>query len=619
MSERTQEELLRYYLGELTYLRRMGTAFADRYPKVANRLELGPDESADPHVERLLESFAFLTARIQRNLDQQFPEISTALLELLYPNYLCPIPSMSIARFEPDPEQGVLTTGYEIPRETPLYAEAVGTGGLRARFRTCFPTTLWPIEVVGASLESPRGWDVLDARPDVVAVLRIRLESSLALAELELSSLRFHIQHELRAASDLYELIFAYGRGALLIPEAGGGGEEAAEDVDRPPEAIDLGPDALAPVGFAPEEALLPTPPQAHPGYRLLQEYFAFPRKFLFFDVGGLDRELPGSSFELLILLGRSPESRIPVDRQTFALGCTPIVNLFPLTTEPIRLDHTQVEYRLVPDAHRAGSTEIHSVQAVSASKDAGDESVRLQPYYAFDHGSTVDRTEAFWVTRRVDTGRRELPGTEHMLSVVDLDFDPTIPGADTLFAHTLCTNRRLAEQLPAGSRLVTEIGGAPVRAIEALLKPTPQLGPPLGGETRWRLVSHLVLNQLSLKDGASGLDALRELLLLYADYDSKSAERQINGIREMHTRDVVERVGPDAWRGFARGTEVRLVFDRAAFSGSNPFVLASVLRHFFALYASVNSFVRLVVEDAGRPDEVWKKWPALAGTRDAL
>ncbi|MEQ9401340.1 MAG: type VI secretion system baseplate subunit TssF, partial [Longimicrobiales bacterium] len=198
------------------------------------------------------------------------------------------------------------------------------------------------------------------------------------------------------------------------------------------------------------------------------------------------------------------------------------------------------------------------------------------------------------------------------------LDFDPRVPAGETVYAHTLCTNRRLAEQLPVGAGLSTE-SGAPVKAIEALHKPTPQLDPPLGGETRWRLISHLSLNHLSLQDGVEGLEALREILLLYGDYDSQSAQRQINGIREMHCRPVVERLGREAWRGFARGTEIRLVLDNAAFPGANPLLFASVLRHFFALYVSLNSFTRLVVEDSRRPGEIWKKWPAIAGTREFL
>lgn len=606
MADTAQEELLRYYLAELSYLRQMGSAFADQYPKVANRLELGPDESPDPHVERLLEAFAFLTARIQRNLDEQFPEVTTALLELLYPQYLAPVPAMTVVRMVTDPKQGKLTTGYDVPAHTPLYAEAVGSGGLTARFRTCYPVKLWPLTVQYAGLESSEQYDFLDGRSDVVSVVRIRLEAiGVKLEDLELDSLRFHLNGERKAATDLYELLFAHLRGAYLLDEDNA-------------KVIDLGDSSVRPVGFGPDESVLPFPDHCHPGYRLLQEYFTFPRKFLFMDVCGLGKGLSGSSFDLVFALGKGPESNLKVDSETFALGCTPAINLFPKTSEPIRLDRKKPDYRLVPDSHRQKTTEIHSVLSVSSSSDGSDQTRKLTPYYTFDHVSLKSEEDCFWLTHRSMTGRRDLPGTEMSISLVDLNFDPRIPSSDTVYAHTLCTNRRLAEQLPAGASMTTE-GGAPVERIEALYKPTPQLTPALGGQTRWRLVSHLSLNHLSLQDGPEGLAALKEILLLYANYDDQSVHRQINGIREMHTRRVVERIGSDAWRGFARGTEVRLLIDPSAFPGANPFLFASVLRYFFGLYTSLNSFTRLVLEDVRRPGETWKEWQALAGTRDAL
>ncbi|MEQ9400071.1 MAG: type VI secretion system baseplate subunit TssF, partial [Longimicrobiales bacterium] len=401
MPDKAQEELLRYYQAELTYLREMGAAFADEYPKVAHRLELSPDESPDPHVERLLEAFAFLTARIQRNLDQQFPEITSALLELLYPQYLNPVPSMTVVRMDPDPEQGLLTTGYHVPPHTPLYAQAHGKGSLAARFRTCYPVTLWPLKVIYGGLESSNQYDFLDRRSDVLSVIRIRVEAEgLGLEDLEMSSLRFYFNRELRAASDLHELVFAQLVGCVLLKEGATRG-------------IDLGLDAVQPVGFGPDEFVLPFPRHINPGYRLLQEYFTFPRKYLFMDVNGLDKGLSGSSFDLLLLLGKPPETDLLIDADTFALGCTPAVNLFPKTTEPIRLDHKKAEYRLIPDVHREASTEIHTILSVSSSVDDSDEMKRLNPYYSFDHVASREKPDVFWVARRVGTGRRDMPGTQ--------------------------------------------------------------------------------------------------------------------------------------------------------------------------------------------------------------
>lgn len=602
MSDSSQEELFSYYLDELQYLRRMGSAFADRYPKVAARLELGPDESADPHVERLLEGFAFLTARIRMNLDQQFPEIPTALLDVLYPQYLAPLPSATVAQFLVDPEQGKITAGHRVEPETPLFAES--GDGHQVRMRTCYPVTLWPIEVTEAALEATDRYDFLDRRTDVASVIRIRLECKGGeLGELELDRLRFYLNRDLRTASDLYELLFAHVRGVVVLPAEGG--------------RTEIPPERLRPVGFAEDEQVFPYPPQAHAGYRLIQEYFHFPRKYLFADLEGLRGTLSGTVADLLILLDRQPARALAIDRETFALGCTPVVNLFRKTTEPIRVDHRRSEYRLVPDVRRERSTEIHTILQVSASADRDAVSSRLEPYYSYTHRMQGDDARAFWTARRLPTGRADVPGTEILLSFVDLAFDPTVPSSQTVYAHTLCTNRRLAEQLPAGGRLQME-QAAPIAGIRALHKPTPQQDPPAASEGRWRLVSHLALNHLSLSDEAGALDALKEILTLYSEGSAPAVRRQVAGLQSLRCRPVVRRMGSDAWRGFVRGTEVTVELDEEAFAGANAFVFASVLRHFLGLWASVSSFTQLVLLGARRTEE-WKRWPPLAGSAELL
>jgi type VI secretion system protein ImpG len=602
VSDQLQKELLAYYQDELRYLRESGEEFAQRYPKVAARLELGPDGSADPHVERLLEAFAFLTARIRLNLDQQFPEITSALLDVLYPQYLAPIPSATVAQFTVDPTQGKITTGHEIPRDSPLFADTAD--GVTARFRTCFPTTLWPLEVDEARVEAVDRYDFLDGRTDVAAVIRIRLTGlETPLQDLEMDRLRFYLNADLRTATALHELLFAHGRGAILVPEQG------------PRHALPAS--ALEQVGFAPEERLYPSPAHALTGYQVLQEYFTFPRKFLFFDLTGMEGRLRGQHADILLLLGRLPDRFIQVSEATFALGCTPVVNLFPKSTEPIRLDHRSFAYRLNPDIRRERSTEIHSLISVSRSAEAANTTETLSPYYAFGHDAERAPGQAYWYARRIPSTRKDVPGTEVLLSFVDLDFRATEPDVETVYAHTLCTNRRLAEQLPARAKLTLD-SSAPVQQVTVLHRPTPQLDPPAIGETRWRLISQLSLNHLSLSDDPHALKALREILSLHAGSAEPAVQRQISGIRDMTTRPSVTRMGLEAWRGFVRGTEVTLTFDEEAFAGSNAFLFATVLRHFLGLHATVNSFTQLVARTT-RNQEVWMRWPPLAGEHPIL
>lgn len=591
------DELLRYYLDELVYLRSMGADFATSYPKVAARLELQPGECPDPHVERLIESFAFLTARIQRDLDADFPEIAAELLDALYPHYLRPIPSLGVARFDVDPERGKLTSGYEIPRGTPLFSHA--ERGAVCRLRTCYPVTLWPIVVQEAEVEAPDRYDFTSGLPDVTALLRLRLESQTDPFEvMGLDRLRFHLTGDPVLVGRIYELLLVDLKGVVIAP-----GDGVAP--------FHLPPAAVHPVGLDEDEALIPYPRSSHPGYRLLQEYFAFPEKFHFVDLDGLAGRARGTVTDVIFLLRRRP-GRLPVRPDTFALGCTPVVNLFQKTTEPIRVDHRQIEYRLVPDMRREATTEIHSVISVSGSSDAADQTREYAPFYSFTHAMQRRGQKAFWHTRRLPAqGGRQ--GTDMLLSFRDLDFQPAQPPDETVFAHVLCTNRGLAAELPADEPLLQTDEALPVRRIVCVRKPTRPLNPPLGGQALWRLVSHLSLNYLSLEGGEAGVRALQEILGLYCFSDAPSLQRQIQGIRGVSPRKVVRRMGDAAWKGFCRGTEITLTFDESQYVGSSAFLLASVLNRFFALYASTNSFTQLVIQRVGREGE-WKRWLPMAG-----
>jgi type VI secretion system protein ImpG len=602
------DDLLDYYQRELSYLRHQGAEFAQHYPRVAARLDLSGTDSPDPHVERVLESFAFLTARIQRRLDSEFPEIPAALLGVLYPHLTAPVPSMAIAQIQVDPGQARAATGFTIPDNTQLHAEAID--GLPCRFRTCYPVTLWPIEVAAAAIRPAADFPFLDRRSDVAAVLRLTLRGMgrLTFADLTPGCLRLHLNADPIAGGTLYELLLNQVREVAIRPAG------------RPLPARTLPASHIRPVGFLPAEDVLPWPRHAHAAYRLIQEYFVFPEKFLFLDVDGLGDFGDGTEVDLLFLLAEPPRRPLTIDAGLFRLNCTPIINLFRRTSEPIRLDQTQVDYRLSPDSHRERSTEIHSILKVSASSSFEDDSTVFQPFYSFEHGNSqgaAPNGRSFWMARRQPTGRADLPGSDMILSFLDLDFKPTRPPTRVVFAHTLCTNRGVAAQIPVGTRLNIEVD-APLSAIVCLSKPTRQLEPPFGGETLWRLVSHLSLNRLSLAGDEAGLAALREILCLYAAYDDATVRSQLAGLTGLACRHVVRRIGSDAWRGFCRGTEVRLELDEDGFVGGHPFLLASVLNRFFGLYAAVNSFTQLVLTSRQRHG-VWKTWEPLAGDRAVL
>jgi type VI secretion system protein ImpG len=302
------------------------------------------------------------------------------------------------------------------------------------------------------------------------------------------------------------------------------------------------------------------------------------------------------------------------VSRHSFQLGCTPIINLFDRLTEPIRVDQRRSEYRLVPDVRRTTTTEVHTILKVSASSDPKNEAATYQPLYSFSHGNPA---RAYWNARRVPTPSRSVGGTDVLLSFVDLDFNPAFPAERTVWAHTLCTNRNLAEQLPPGQFLEIE-ESAPLHGIDVLHTPTLQRDPPMAGATLWRLVSQLSLNHLSL-EGPAGLRTLQEMLRLYnAAYGSPGSEQQASGVTGIECRRVVRRAGHGEWRGMCRGTEITLTFDETCFAGTRAFLLASVLRHFLGLYAPINSFTQTIARGPEAGEE-WKAWPPLTGEQSVL
>jgi len=596
------DELLAHYLEELSYLRRMGERFARAYPKVAGRLELQAGECPDPHVERLIESFAFLTARIQKDLDSDFVEIAAEMLNVLYPHYLNPIPSMAIARFDFDPLRAKLTSGFDIPKHTGLFASS--TDGAICRVRTCYPVTLWPIEVVEAELETPEVHEFVDPSR-TAAVLRLRLRSLTDPFDvLGVDALRFFLDGDPVLVNKLYELLVDCAKRVVVLPF----GEKRPRDLDV---------DAVVPVGFGDDEDVIPYPRYSHPAYRLLQEYFAFPDKFHFIDVQGLRGRAAGQELDLLFLLDRAAP-KLLVGPQTFRLGCTPVINLFRKTSEPIRIDHRRFESRLVPDLRKEKTTEIHSIVSVSGSSDAADSTRDYAPFYSYTHTMQRRGQRAFWHAKRIPSEHPELGGTDVLLSFRDLDFEPAQPPDEIVYAQLLCTNRSLAAELPADGLLQTD-QSMPVSAIVCMKKPTRPIDPPLGGQALWRLVSHLSLNYLSLGGGESSVVSFREILELYTFSEAPAVRQQLQGIRTMEQRKVVRRFGDAAWKGFCRGTEVGLILDETFYVGSSAFLLASVLRHFLALYSSINSFTQLVIRRAGRETEEWKRWPPMAGATAVL
>ena len=588
------------YRGELDYLRQSGRVFSEKYPKIAARLELSDQESPDPQVERLLESFAYLTARIQARIDDQNALVPSAILGQLHPYLIEPTPPMSTAYFKTTLEQQVAPSGKLLPRGTPLYIQT-GQGDF-CRFVTRYDVDLRPLEIVGASIE-PVSYHKQFDTSKVASVLKIEISGQgLPVSEVSISNLRIHLAGDLKDAMDLHELLCSNVVATALV-----GDEEN--------QLTYINHSIVSEVGFKDSEAVLEDKDDSLSAYRLLSEYFVWPSKFLYLDFNELDKRPPGKKLTILLGLDQPASRNLTVKPRNFLLGCTPVVNLFKKTLEPIRLDYTREQYFLEPEAGGLINYEIHSINRVSISSPAVKQMRTLEPYFSFKHKIGSDIPKEFWFATRSGAGAG-LQGSQMHISFVDTDFTPQRPGGETATIQALCTNRNLVEQLPIGAVFQ---GDEDLGALATIIsKPSPTVYAPLDGATLWRLVSQLNLNHFSFSRDEASIDALREILRLYCPDYRPSAFQEVMGLRQLEVEQVVRRVGAQTWRGFCRGNKVKLRIDERNFVGGNPFLLGSILSRFFSLYASVNSFSELEIETLQR-EGVWKTWHPVIGEQASI
>jgi type VI secretion system protein ImpG len=449
-------------------------------------------------------------------------------------------------------------------------------------------------------------------RASEAAGLRIELEcfQDVSFEKLELDSLGFYLNGESSVVHALYELLC---RNCVRI---------LVRDPAKPKAPVrELSVRNLEPTGFGENEDVLPYPRRSFMGYRLLQEYFAFPEKFFFMNLKGLS-ELRRAGFtskaELLFMIspfeqdGRHQRLEVAVNEKTVRLGCAPIINLFAQAAEPILVDQTRYQYPIVPDARRRQTMEIYSVDEVVSTDAETHQTITYHPLYSERH-AVQGTSPAYWYITRSVSNRKGDEGTDVFLSLVDLSSRPMQLDYDTVTVRCTCTNRDLVTRLPFGSETgdFEMTGAAAIKRIVALHKPTRTLRPPLDGKTLWSLISHLSLNYLSIVD--DGKEALQKILELYDFSDSADIKKQISGIATVSSRRHFTRVASEHGVGFARGTRVEIEFDEEQFSGSGAYLFASVLEKFFGLYTSMNSFTQLVARSRQRK-EALEEWAPREG-----
>jgi type VI secretion system protein ImpG len=587
------EDLLPYYERELAFLRRHSREFAERYPKIAAQLLLSGEACDDPHVERIIESFAMLTARVAKKLEDGYPQFTEALLNVLYPHYLRPFPSCSIAFFDTAGAESQLSSPVTIARHTELQSRPMK--GATCRFRTAWDIQLLPVKVAGLAFDpvakAPGGTRL---PVGCNAILSLALDAAgVEKVWAPVRRLRFYIDAEPSVAAAFRDALF------LKLVKVYAETEDARW--------LPLRDGLVGEVGFAENEALIDMPETAHPAYRHLTEYFAFPEKYNFFDidVAALPAQVRQGSrirlhFALSDLRADGDASRLlqTVSAQNLRLGCVPVVNLFAQRGDPIRLTHRATTYPVIADGRRAFAYEVYSIDSVKRVRQTpqGEAIIEFRPFFSLLHGSSPGRQGLYWFASRNELVAEKSPGYETELSLIDADFDPVQPKTDILSLQLTCTNRNLPTFMSVGMAsgdLFME-GGSSARSIRLLRKPTQPCRFDYRRSGQWRLISHLSLNYLSLT--GSGLAAFKEMLTLYDQPRSAASQRQIDGILAIEQRESTIWLPGKPFASFVRGLEVRITLDEASFVGSGLDVFARCMDRFLALYVHLNSFIQLVV-----------------------
>jgi type VI secretion system protein ImpG len=602
------DDLLPFYNSELRFMREMAKEFADAHPKIASRLRLSRESIDDPHVGRMIEAFSLLNARIRYKLDDEFPELTDGLLNILYPHYLLPIPSMSIVQFDPQPGQ---TSQAQVPKSSVIHTENVA--GNFCQYRTVSDVDVWPIRLALASISGlPMVAPPNPRAPNAVSALRLSLsciESGQDFTELGVEKLRFFIHAENQIAQTVFELLASATVSIAL----------ADSPVDDNPIILDSS--CLTFPGFSEDIITLPLPRSSHPGYAFLTEYFTFPEKFFFFDVSGLDAKTlmrAGSTMEIYLYFDRFEQSlESMVTKDQFALGCTPMVNLFEQRAEPIRFDKTETEYLIQPDARRGTSTEVYQIMDVSVSDRHGNEAM-YDAFYALTHWKRgrADNPRYWYAQRRASP--YEGGGDDVYITLVDLNAQGAIITDEVVSINLLCTNRNLPTKLPFGGgrpELSMPNGGAGVSIMRCLTPPTRPIRPKRGKGAIWQLISHLALNHLAVSDGEVGADALRELLTMYDRVDSAASRSVVDRLVSVASKSGVARAPSGNRIAFINGTDITMEFEDQRLSGSGSFLLGAVLESVLASMCSINTFTRTQLRIRGERTG-WKQWPARTGTR---
>lgn len=621
--------LLNAYNKELTYLRELGREFAIEYPKVAAKLSLDNIDQPDPLVERLVESFAFLSAKTAIEQDEHFSKFTEHLLDAIYPSFLQPTPSTGIVQLECDPHDSALSSGLNVKKDTVLkttYQKGVRT---HCEFRTTMDVTLWPIFLEQAKFSTATPTiNIPNINHNKLAgslSLTLSVGAGLNWSQLSLNELVVFLASDFVISHKIYQHLLSKVCGVVFSYK------NIIDDITER-KTIYASDFVIESLGFKQTNNLFINTNKLFFTHSLVKEYFILPQKFLFLNFVGFKhiiQHVQSPQLEVHFLLADLDKDLVSlVDTQHFKLNCTPVVNLFHKTCDRIFVTQQQKEFLVIPDKTRLSDFEVIEIEKLTAITTEGNKETTFEPFYSLSPTLLYNNKPAFYSKKRLkninskdsrDTSYQYI-ATDTYISLLDYDNLPFDQQIKQLSIDALCSNRDLPLLIKLGmlgSDL--NIQGYPlVKSVRFLIEPTQPKSSLAGGQINWQLINFLSFNYLSMLEINPEQAALllQKLLSVYAT-NADSLLHHIKSLKAVYFSKIVRRMAHAGPFVYVQGLEARLVFDESSFDGAGCFLLGQILSELLKQMVAVNSFVETVVESIQRGE--LKRWPYNAGGQSII
>ncbi|ELC0659848.1 type VI secretion system baseplate subunit TssF [Vibrio fluvialis] len=571
------DQLLSYFERELTYIRRALDGFGKDFPEHASSMRLNQSSHEDPNISRLIDAVALLTAKTEKRMDEQFPEILQDLFHVLYPGYLQIVPSY--APLSLNLEDNAVTEAVVLPQGSEV---AVEVNDAECRFTLAQALTIEPYVIVALRAESaPFNFPTPAGLRRAEAVIQVELacsDPSVLFSQLSLQHFDFYVRGFENSARGLVDMLLLNTE-VLSVFDASG--QQRVVDATRLKSRV-----------ADPDFHWLPQYGNHLGGFDLLRDYFAYPDKAAYLRIADLGKELmsfDANRVTLNFFVRQLPAEYLRLfSRDVLALNTAPVINLYAQYGDPIRYDFTRLSMPVVADTRANNELTVVSVDEVNEVLPTGE--VPLSPNYEggywLDDESPRWQIHQFWDER----GRRQMD-----ISVSYTELQPAQESVVLSLRLHVC-NGRLPCLIPANA-VMESLAAIDLPGDLKLLKtPTAPQYPPLDNQLSWRFVAMLNANFSGLIQNEDPTRMLQDVLRLC----SNSAQCAVaDAIKKVAYNHVVAPLTINGRSIFASGTEVMILIDDELLD-SNFAVVSEVLNAYFRQYCSFDRFVQVSVERFG-------------------